>query len=95
MVATRDLPLRLVFMATASFAVPSLEALARSRHALVKVYTQPPRPAGRGLRARPAPVELAARRLGLPVPPPPSPRWGSPPPMPQPRSARSAWPRDR
>ena len=67
MVSTRDLPLRLVFMATASFAVPSLEALARSRHALVQVYTQPARPAGRGLRARPAPVELAARRLGLPI----------------------------
>jgi methionyl-tRNA formyltransferase len=72
MVATRDLPLQLVFMATASFAVPSLQALVRSRHALVKVYTQPARPAGRGLRARPAPVELAARRLGLPISSPPS-----------------------
>jgi methionyl-tRNA formyltransferase len=67
MVSTGDLPLRLVFMATAGFAVPSLEALAHGRHALVRVYTQPPRPAGRGLHARPSPVELAARRLGLPV----------------------------
>ena len=67
MTSTGDLPLRLVFMATAEFAVPSLEALARGRHKLVQVYTQPPRPAGRGLRARPSPVENAARRLGLPV----------------------------
>jgi methionyl-tRNA formyltransferase len=67
MVSTGDLPLRLVFMATAGFAVPSLEALAQGRHALVGVYTQPPRPAGRGLHARSAPVELAARRLGLPL----------------------------
>ncbi len=71
MVSAGDLPLRLVFMATASFAVPSLEALARSRHTLVGVYTQPAKPAGRGLRARPAPVEIAARRLGLSVFSPP------------------------
>ncbi len=67
MAATGDRPLRLVFMATAEFAVPSLEALARGRHALVRVYTQPARPAGRGLRARPSPVETAARGLSLPV----------------------------
>ncbi len=67
MVAIGDPSLRLVFMATAGFAVPSLEALARGRHALAGVYTQPARPAGRGLRARPGPVELAARRLGLPI----------------------------
>ncbi len=67
MVSTGDLPLRLVFMATAGFAVPSLEALASGRHALVRVYSQPARPAGRGLHARPSPVESAARRLRLPV----------------------------
>jgi methionyl-tRNA formyltransferase len=67
MVSTGDLPLRLVFMATAEFAVPSLETLAHGRHPLVRVYTQPPRPAGRGQRARRGPVETAARRLGLPV----------------------------
>jgi methionyl-tRNA formyltransferase len=59
--------LRLVFMGTAGFAVPSLEALAAGPHRLVAVYTQPARPAGRGLRARPSPVEIAAARLGLPV----------------------------
>ncbi len=67
MIATADRRLRLVFMATAEFAVPSLEALAQSRHALVRVYTQPARPAGRGLRARASAVEIAARRLDLPV----------------------------
>jgi methionyl-tRNA formyltransferase len=67
MVATGEPRLRLVFMATAGFAVPSLEALARGRHALVRVYTQPPRPAGRGLRARPSAVAVAAGRLSLPV----------------------------
>jgi methionyl-tRNA formyltransferase len=67
MTSTGNQPLRLVFMATAEFAAPSLEALARGRHALIRVYTQPARPAGRGLRARPSPVETAARRLGLPV----------------------------
>jgi methionyl-tRNA formyltransferase len=67
MVATGEPRLRLVFMATAGFAVPSLEALARGRHALVRVYTQPPRPAGRGLRARPSAVAVAAGRLGLAV----------------------------
>ena len=67
MVESGDLPLRLVFMATAGFAVPSLEALAHGRHALVRIYTQPARPAGRGLHARPSPVETAARRLGLAV----------------------------
>jgi methionyl-tRNA formyltransferase len=59
--------LRLVFMGTAGFAVPSLETLAAGPHRLVAVYTQPARPAGRGLRARPSPVEVAAEGRGLPV----------------------------
>jgi methionyl-tRNA formyltransferase len=67
MTSTGKASLRLVFMGSAEFALPSLEALARAPHALIRVYTQPPRPAGRGLRARPSPVETAARRLGLPV----------------------------
>ena len=67
MTPTDASPLRLVFMGTAGFAVPSLQALAAGRHRLVAVYTQPPRPAGRGLRARPSPVEIAAEGLGLPV----------------------------
>lgn len=54
-------------MGTAAFAVPSLEALAAAGFEVAAVYTQPARPAGRGRRPRPSPVEDAARRLGLPV----------------------------
>jgi methionyl-tRNA formyltransferase len=59
--------LRLVFMGTAEFAVPSLMALAARRHELVAVYSQPARPAGRGLAARPSPVARTAECLRLPV----------------------------
>jgi methionyl-tRNA formyltransferase len=54
-------------MGTADFAVPALQALARSRHEVVAVYTQPARPAGRGMKARPSPIERTASDLGLPV----------------------------
>jgi methionyl-tRNA formyltransferase len=67
MISSSASSLRLVFMGTARFAVPSLEVLAAGPHRLVAVYTQPARPAGRGLRPRPSPVEIAAGRLGLPV----------------------------
>jgi methionyl-tRNA formyltransferase len=60
-------PCRLVFMGTAAFAVPSLQALAASRHEVAAVYTQPPRPAGRGWRVRPSPVQSAAEAPGIPV----------------------------
>ncbi|MEZ5932268.1 MAG: methionyl-tRNA formyltransferase [Alphaproteobacteria bacterium] len=60
-------PLRLVYMGTADFAVPALRALARSRHEILAVYTQPARPAGRGMQARPSPIERAAAELGLPI----------------------------
>jgi methionyl-tRNA formyltransferase len=59
--------LRVVFMGTAGFAVPVVCALAASRHRVLAVYTQPARPAGRGMQPRPSPVELAAGRLNLPV----------------------------
>jgi methionyl-tRNA formyltransferase len=59
--------LRIVFMGTATFAVPSLRVLAGGPHPLVAVYTQPSRPAGRGMRPRPSTVQLAATALGLPV----------------------------
>ena len=59
--------LRLVFMGTATFALPALEALARSRHRIVAVYSPPPRPAGRGWKRRPAPVQARAAELGLPI----------------------------
>ena len=60
-------PLRLVYLGTAAFAVPSLRALAGGQHEVIAVYTQPARPAGRGLRARPSPVHSAASDLGLVV----------------------------
>ena len=67
MSAVKGSPLKLVYMGTADFAVPALLALAQSRHEVVAVYTQPARPAGRGMKARPSPIERAAVRLGLPV----------------------------
>ena len=67
MASTSDRSLGLIFMGTAAFAVPSLEALAASRHRLLAVYSQPPRPAGRGLKEQRSAVHEAAQRLGLPV----------------------------
>ncbi len=59
--------LKLVFMGTPDIAVPALEALIAAGHDIVCVYSQPPRPAGRGQRARPSPVQAAADARGLPV----------------------------
>ncbi|KAA5605347.1 methionyl-tRNA formyltransferase [Roseospira marina] len=53
-------------MGTPDFAVPALEAVADA-HRVVCVYTQPPRPAGRGKKPRPSPVQQAAEARGLPV----------------------------
>jgi methionyl-tRNA formyltransferase len=58
--------MRLVFMGTPDFALPALEALA-ARHEVAAVYCQPPRPAGRGHRPRPCPVQARAEALGLAV----------------------------
>ena len=58
--------MKLVFMGTPAFSVPVLEALAE-RHEVVAVYTQPPRPAGRGKADRPSPVHQRALDLGLSV----------------------------
>jgi methionyl-tRNA formyltransferase len=58
--------MRIVFMGTPAFSVPALDALA-ARHDVIAVYTQPPRPAGRGQIPRPGAVEARARVLGLPV----------------------------
>ena len=54
-------------MGTPEFAVPTLEALVAARHQIVAVYSQPPRPAGRGQQVQPSPVQLAAEVLGIPV----------------------------
>jgi methionyl-tRNA formyltransferase len=58
--------MKIVFMGTPDFSVPILNALA-AQHDILAVYTQPPRPAGRGKDLRPTPVHAAAERLGLPV----------------------------
>jgi len=62
--------MRIVFLGSPDFAVPSLEALA-AHYSVVGVVTQPDRPAGRGRRLRPPAVRLAAHRLGLPILQPP------------------------
>ena len=59
--------LRIVFMGTPDFAVPSLLALAEAGHEILAVYCQPPRPAGRGRKDRPSPVQLAAESKTWPV----------------------------
>jgi methionyl-tRNA formyltransferase len=59
--------LRIAFAGTPEFALPTLDALAASGHALVGVLTQPDRPAGRGRALRASPVKLRALELGVPV----------------------------
>ncbi|MGI8723805.1 MAG: methionyl-tRNA formyltransferase, partial [Methyloceanibacter sp.] len=59
--------MRLIFMGTPDFAVPTLSALLGAGHEIVAVYTQPPRAAGRGMNLRKSPVQLAAEAAGLPV----------------------------
>jgi methionyl-tRNA formyltransferase len=58
--------MRIVFMGTPEFSVPILQALA-AQHEIVAVYSQPPRPAGRGKAERKSPVQQCAEALGLPV----------------------------
>ena len=60
-------PLRLAFMGTPDFAVPSLQALIAAGHDIAAVYCQPPRPAGRGHKERLCPVQRAAETGGLQV----------------------------
>ena len=59
--------MRIIFMGTPDFAVPALEALHAAGHEIVCAYTQPPRPAGRGKKLQPSPVQAAAERLGIEV----------------------------
>lgn len=65
MVATGGL--RIVFFGTPEFAVPTLDALLRSRHQVVGVVTQPDRPRGRGQKTLAGPVKLRAAAAGLPI----------------------------
>lgn len=59
--------MRIAFMGTPDFAVPTLDALAVAGHEIVAVYCQPPRPAGRGKALSPSPVQKRAEALGLEV----------------------------
>ena len=59
--------LRIAFMGSPAFAVPALHALHGAGHTIAAVYSQPPRPAGRGNRLTPCPVHAAADALGIPV----------------------------
>ena len=59
--------LRVVFMGTPDFAVPTLAGSSAAGHEVVAVYTQPPRPAGRGMAERKSPVQLFAERQACPV----------------------------
>tara|TARA_R110002094_G_scaffold35997_3_gene48455 strand:- start:221 stop:1126 length:906 start_codon:yes stop_codon:yes gene_type:complete len=59
--------MRIVFMGTPDFSVPALDALVDAGHEIAAVYCQPPRPAGRGKKDRPSPVQRRAEALGLKV----------------------------
>jgi methionyl-tRNA formyltransferase len=59
--------MRIVFMGTPDFSVPVLQALVAAGHEIAAVYCQPPRPAGRGKKDRPSPVQACAEALGLAV----------------------------
>ena len=59
--------MRIVFMGSPEFAVPSLNALVEARHQIVAAYCQPPRPAGRGKAERKTAVHECAEQLGIPV----------------------------
>jgi methionyl-tRNA formyltransferase len=61
------MPLRLIFMGTPNFAVPTLLELVAHGHEIAAVYTRAAKPAGRGMKLQPTPVEQQARRLGIPV----------------------------
>jgi methionyl-tRNA formyltransferase len=59
--------MRLAFMGTPDFAVSALAELVAAGHEVAAVYTQPPRPRGRGQEVKPSPVQAFAESLGLPV----------------------------
>src|SRR3979490_1352148 len=61
------MPLRLIFMGTPDFAVPTLLELAEHVHEIAAVYTRAAKPAGRGMKLQLSPVEVEAKRLNIPV----------------------------
>ncbi len=58
------MPLKIVFMGTPDFSVPALEAIVAAGHEVVAVYSQPPRPAGRGMAEKKSPVHVSGRGQG-------------------------------
>lgn len=62
-----SMSLRIVFMGTPEFSVPTLAAIMAAGHRVVAAYSQPPRPAGRGLEPRRSPVHVHAAAAGVPV----------------------------
>jgi methionyl-tRNA formyltransferase len=61
------MPMRVVFMGTPEFALPTLAELIAAGHDVVAAYTQPPRPAGRGMDEQRSPVHVYAESCGIPV----------------------------
>ena len=59
--------MKIVFMGTPDFAVPTLTEIIGQGHEVVSVYTRAPAPAGRGMELRPSPVQVTAERCGIPV----------------------------
>ena len=59
--------MKVVFLGTPDFAVPSLQGLVTDGHEVALVITQPDRPAGRGQRHRPSPIKKFASQSGLPL----------------------------
>src|SRR6478752_2754007 len=59
--------LRVVFMGTPDFAVPTLSEIVGQGHEVVAAYTRAPAAAGRGMALKPSPVQAAAERFGIPV----------------------------
>jgi methionyl-tRNA formyltransferase len=59
--------LRIAFMGTPDFSVPTLAAMVDAGHAIVAIYSQPPRPAGRGMHEQKSPVHRFAEAAGIPV----------------------------
>jgi methionyl-tRNA formyltransferase len=61
------MPLRLIFMGTPDFSVPTLLELVAHGHEIAAVYTRAPKPGGRGMKLQATPVEIEARQLNIPV----------------------------
>lgn len=61
------MPLRVVFMGTPDFSVPTMHRILAAGHQVVAVYCQPPKPAGRGMEERRSPVHVVADREGIPL----------------------------